>query len=89
MIKRGKVVADRDNPELTAADIARARPAKELPAHIRAAFPNMGKVGRPAGSDKTPVTIRMDNDTLERWRSTGPGWQTRLNEALRKVPAYS
>ena len=79
---------DPDNPELTAADFARAKRGKDIPAHIRAAFPNMGKRGRPAGSDKTPVTIRMDNDTLERWRSTGPGWQTRLNEALRKVPAH-
>lgn len=79
------LVGDPDNPELTADDFARAKRGKDIPAHIRAAFPNAGKRGRPAGSDKTPVTIRMDNDVLERWRATGPGWQTRINEFLRQA----
>lgn len=39
--------------------------------------------GRPAGSDKTLVSLRIDNDVLERFRATGAGWQTRINQALR------
>ena len=41
--------------------------------------------GRPAGSNKTLVHIRLDNDLLERFKATGAGWQTRMNDALRKA----
>jgi uncharacterized protein (DUF4415 family) len=30
------------------------------------------------------VTIRLDPVLLERLRAMGPGWQTRLNEAVRE-----
>lgn len=39
--------------------------------------------GRPAGSDKESTTIRIDRDVLAAFRAGGPGWQTRMNEALR------
>lgn len=82
--KKPPVVFDDDNPEWTEADFARAKPAGEvLPPEVVAAF---GKPrGRPPGSDKERITIRIDRDTLGRFRATGPGWQTRLNDALRKV----
>ena len=40
--------------------------------------------GRPK-SDRTKVstTIRLDADVLERFRADGPGWQSRINDALR------
>ena len=41
--------------------------------------------GRPVGSNKTLVHIRLDNDLLERFKATGAGWQTRMNDALRKA----
>lgn len=41
--------------------------------------------GRPVGSNKTLVHIRVDNDVLERFKASGAGWQTRINEALRKI----
>lgn len=40
--------------------------------------------GRPAGSDKESTTIRFDRDVLEAFRAGGPGWQTRMNAALRE-----
>jgi uncharacterized protein (DUF4415 family) len=41
--------------------------------------------GRPkSASPKQQVTLRLDADVLEGMRATGPGWQTRANEALRK-----
>ena len=41
--------------------------------------------GRPRLPDaKRQVTIRLDPDLLDRLRATGPGWQTRLNEAVRE-----
>ena len=42
--------------------------------------------GRPkAASPKEAVNLRLDADVLEFFRKTGPGWQTRINEALRKA----
>lgn len=39
--------------------------------------------GRPKGSDKVSTTVRFDNDVVEAFRAGGPGWQTRMNAALR------
>ena len=39
--------------------------------------------GRPAGSEKESTTIRFDRDVLAAFRAGGPGWQTRMNSALR------
>ena len=33
---------------------------------------------------KQPVTIRLDTDVLEWFRSQGPGYQTRINRLLRR-----
>ena len=41
------------------------------------------KRGRPVGSDKEQVALRIDKDVLEGFRASGAGWQTRMNEALR------
>ncbi|NLY40710.1 MAG: BrnA antitoxin family protein [Desulfovibrionales bacterium] len=42
------------------------------------------RVGRPAGSGtKEQVAIRFDRDVLAAFRASGPGWQTRMNEALK------
>ena len=38
--------------------------------------------GRPAGSNKTQIALRVDNDTLAAFRAMGEGWQTRMNAAL-------
>ena len=31
------------------------------------------------------VTLRIDQDVLEFFQESGPGWQDRINEALRKA----
>jgi uncharacterized protein (DUF4415 family) len=42
--------------------------------------------GRPkSASPKEAVNLRLDADVLEHFRKTGPGWQTRINQALRKA----
>lgn len=41
--------------------------------------------GRPKGSAKAPVSLRLDKDVIDRFRAAGPGWQSRINEALRKA----
>jgi len=34
---------------------------------------------------KEQVMLRIDQDVLEHFQSSGPGWQDRINEALRKA----
>ena len=39
--------------------------------------------GRPAGSGtKEQVAIRLDREVLSALRASGPGWQTRLSDAV-------
>lgn len=49
--------------------------------------PNGVVRGRPParGRAKQQVTLRLDPDVIERFRESGPGWQARINEALRGV----
>lgn len=71
-----------DNPELTAEDIAKAKPFAE-------AFPDLAATIRRRGAQKTPTkvstTVRLDRDVLARLKADGPGWQTRMNDTLRKA----
>jgi len=73
---------DDDNPEWTAEMFARARPPEEiLPPEVLAAFKRTR--GRPAkAARKIRVAVRLDPDVVEHFRATGPGWQTRINDAL-------
>lgn len=42
--------------------------------------------GRPKSeSPKEAIDIRLDPDVLAHYRATGPGWQSRVNETLRKA----
>jgi uncharacterized protein (DUF4415 family) len=34
---------------------------------------------------KESVTLRIDRDVLDHFQEEGPGWQERINEALRKA----
>ena len=40
--------------------------------------------GRPLGSGtKAQVTLRLDVEVLAKFKATGDGWQTRINDALK------
>jgi uncharacterized protein (DUF4415 family) len=72
-----------ENPDWTAEDFARARPASEImPPEIFTQFKNA--VGRPRlENPKVPIKLRLDGDVVEALRATGPGWQTRINDLLK------
>ena len=49
-----------------------------------AEFALMRRPGRPLGSGtKTQITLRIDTDIVEKFKASGDGWQTRINEVLR------
>jgi uncharacterized protein (DUF4415 family) len=42
--------------------------------------------GRPKSErPKVSTTIRLDADVLEHFRASGTGWQSRVNETLRRA----
>lgn len=80
MKKPNPELIDDENPELDEAWFKRAKPAREvLPPTL------LKKLGI-RGPQKTPtkerITIRLSRDVVERFRSTGDGWQTRVDAAL-------
>lgn len=72
-----------DSPELTKADFAKARPFSEV-------FPDLSaSIRKGRGPNKAPtkklVSLRLSPEVVEHFKSTGPGWQSRIDEALRKA----
>jgi len=51
---------------------------------LRHGLAEVKRRGRPIGSNKESTTIRFDTDVLNTFRSRGPGWQSRMNAALRE-----
>ena len=58
-------------PELTDDMLARAK---------------LNKGGRPVSENpRKLLSIRLPVDVIERWKATGPGWQTRMADRLSQV----
>jgi uncharacterized protein (DUF4415 family) len=74
-------LADTDAQPLDHKHLARMRPtsaaeAADLSRRVR---------GRPPlDAPKRLVSLRLDQDVIKRFRATGPGWQSRINEVLRR-----
>lgn len=64
--------------ELLLEDMKRFRPIAEVlpPSSLR----KLGLEAQP----KEKVTVQLSRDVLQRFRARGPGWQTRLDTALRE-----
>lgn len=77
-----------DDAPLTDAELASMRPAREvLPESF---FKNVERErklgGRPRlEHPKKQVTLRLDQDVIDKFKSDGQGWQSRINDALRKA----
>jgi uncharacterized protein (DUF4415 family) len=72
-----------DNPELTKADFASARPFSDV-------FPDpSASIRKGRGPNKSPtkklVSLRLSREVIEHFKSTGSGWQSRIDETLRKA----
>lgn len=40
---------------------------------------------RPLDNPKKAISLRVDADVLDKFKADGPGWQSRMNDALRKA----
>lgn len=65
-------LSDPDNPPLTDEELAQLRPMRGRP-----------RLARP----KVALTMRVDADVMDALKSSGPGWQTRVNSLLRDALA--
>ena len=77
------IASDPDAPEATDEQLAQAKPFDEaFPALANAMRKNVG--GRPKSKNpKVAVSLRLDQEVVARFKASGPGWQTRMNDALR------
>ena len=77
-------VEDPDNPFWTAEDFARARrPEDVLPPDVLSQFRKHR--GPQKAPTKVAISIRLSSDVLAHFKKAGPGWQSRIDTALRKV----
>ncbi len=74
---------DPDNPELTTGDFAQMRPAVDVVPDVVEAYRRSR--GKQNAATKEKVTLRLDADVMAHFRQSGKGWQTRLNDTLRKA----
>jgi uncharacterized protein (DUF4415 family) len=78
-------MVDNENPEWTDEMFVQAKHASDFPElqGLLKASRGRPKVENP----KKTISIRLSNDTLEFFKSTGKGWQTRIDEILTKYAA--
>ncbi|HEY0330786.1 MAG TPA: BrnA antitoxin family protein [Rhodopseudomonas sp.] len=86
--KTKQPVFDDDNPEWTKADFAKATrfdgiKAKDLTPELLARIP--GKRGVQKAPTKVAVSIRLSPEVIAHFKAQGAGWQSRIDEALRKI----
>jgi len=71
-----------DNPEWTAEEIAQARPFREVFPELAAAI-DRARGRPPLDRPKKQISIRLDQDVIDKFKATGKGWQARINAVLR------
>lgn len=67
------IEADPDTRELMVEDFGRMKPARG------------GRPRKPDDERKRSVTLRLSPDVIEAYKSSGPGWHRRIDEALRRA----
>ena len=81
LLKRIRADIAATTPEEDAAVTAAANADPDNPPNV---VPK--RIGRPpAAVTKESITLRIDPDVVRRFKADGPGWQSRMNEALRKA----
>ena len=77
------IASDPDNPELTDEQIAQAKPFAEV-------FPELAaSIRKGRGPNKAPtktlVSLRLSGQVIEKYKQSGPGWQSRIDADLRRL----
>jgi len=82
-------VIDDDNPEWTKADFAAAT---KFPGGVRLKDLRPSDLARIRGKrgpqkvpTKIPVSIRLSPEVVKHFKEKGPGWQSKIDDALRRI----
>jgi uncharacterized protein (DUF4415 family) len=72
-----------DTPEFTEEEMAKAKPFTEI-------FPELAaSAKRTRGKQRAPtkqlISLRLDRAVIDAFKAAGPGWQRRINEALKSA----
>jgi uncharacterized protein (DUF4415 family) len=72
-----------DTPEFTEQEMEKAKPFAEI-------FPELAaSAKRTRGKQKAPtkqlISLRLDRTVIDVFKARGPGWQRRINEALKSA----
>ena len=72
-----------DNPKLTDDQLSKARPFAEALPELAAS------IRRGRGPNKAPtkkiVSLRLSGQVIEKYKADGPGWQSRIDQDLRRI----
>lgn len=68
--------------ELTTEDFKSFQPSSAFPELVGAFQRARGQRGPQKSPTKERVALRLDSAIVDHFRSGGPGWQTRINDAL-------
>ena len=85
-MKKPKPLTDAEGEvrELLLEDMKRFRPAADVLPPSLAAKLGIKQVPGEKMPAKERITIRLSRDVIQRFRAGGPGWQARLDAALRE-----
>lgn len=77
---------DPDDAPVWSEDVFERAEVRKGDTILRPATGTLTKRGRPKlENPKRQVTLRLDGDVIDRFRDSGPGWQSRINEILRRA----
>ncbi len=71
--------------ELTSADFEHAKPFSGLPRRLQTKLRKVGQRGPQIAPTKKLVSLRLSANVLAHYKATGPGWQTRIDETLKRA----
>ena len=72
-----------DSPELTKTDFAKAKPFAEVFPDLSASI-RRGR-GPNKAATKKQVSLRLSSEVIQHFKKGGKGWQSRIDETLRRV----
>jgi len=71
-----------DAPEWSEEDFKSARPSSDFPELVEALERARGQRGPQKAPLKARIGLRLDQEVVNHFRATGPGWQSRINDLL-------
>lgn len=79
------IASDPDAPEATDEELAKAKPFREALPELAASIDRAKRGRPPVEKPRRHVSLRLDPDVIDHYKATGKGWQSRMNDDLRKA----